>query len=148
MQPGLLIFTDADPKATIGIVLGDMGGDRIPLEYLLRREFDCLGNNYTSLPVNFSTGIALGQAPLVRDALSTLGMGLQHTTVHAVVHVLRSRFLALPDAQSALAHCFVTSLYKEGSERLLIADLRYAAANVSLGEERGLVLARLLACPV
>ena len=135
---------EADPKATIGIVLGDMGGDRIPLEYLLRREFDCLGNNYTSLPVNFSTGIALGQAPLVRDALSTLGMGLQHTTVHAVVHVLRSRFLALPDAQSALAHCFVTSLYKEGSERLLIADLRYAAANVSLGEERGLVLARYL----
>tara|TARA_R110002072_G_scaffold96407_3_gene212104 strand:+ start:928 stop:3636 length:2709 start_codon:yes stop_codon:yes gene_type:complete len=134
----------ADPKATIGIVLGDMGGDRIPLEYLLRREFDCLGNNYTSLPVNFSTGIALGQAPLVRDALSTLALGLKQTTVHAVVDVLRSRFLALPDAQSALAHCFVTSLYKEGSERLLISDLRYAAANVSLGEERGLVLARHL----
>ena len=133
-----------DPKATISIVLGDMGGDRIPLEYLLRREFDCLGNNYTSLPVNFSTGIALGQAPLARDALSTLALGLKQITVGNVAEVLRSRFLVLPDAQSALAQYFVTSLYKEGSERLLVADLRYAAANVSLGEEKGLLLARHL----
>ncbi len=133
-----------DSKATIGIVLGDMAGDRIALEYLLRREFDCLGNNYTSLPVNFSTGITLGQAPLVRDALSTLALGLNQTTVQVVIDVLRSRFLVLPDAQSALAQCFVTSLYKEGSERLSIGDLRYAASNVCLGEKRGLVLARYL----
>ena len=134
----------ANPKATISIVLGDMGGDRIPLEYLLRREFDCLGSKYTSLPVNFSTGIALGQAPLARDALATLALGLKQTAVATVVDVLRSRFLVLPDAQSALAQCFVTSLYKEGSERVLIADLRYAAANVHLGDEKGLILARYL----
>lgn len=134
----------SDAKATVGIVLSDMGTDRIPLEYRLRREFDCLGDNYTSLPVNFSTGIALGQAPLVRDALATLALGLQRTTVPAVVHVLRSRFLVLPDADTALTQLFVTSLYGQGSEELVIADLRYAAANVSLGEEKGLVLGRYL----
>lgn len=129
-----------DPTATIGIVLGDMGGDRISLEYLLRKDFDCLGDNYTSLPVNFSTGIALAHAPLARDALAALSLGLQHTTVPAAVALLRSRFLALPDIQSALGQYFVASLYKNGGERIAVADLRYAASTVSLGEEKGLAL--------
>lgn len=135
-----------DPQATIGIVLGDMTGDRLSLEYLLRREFDCLGEDYTSLPVNFSTGIPLSQAPLVRDALSLLAMNLKSTTVPAVVALLRSRFLDLPDADSALAQKFVMRLYKQGSLTLDVAQLRVAATEVSLGEEKGLELGqRLLA---
>lgn len=129
-----------DPATTVGIVLSDMGGDRISLEYLLRREFDCLGENYNSLPVNFSTSITLAQAPLVRDALRVLAMGLQHTAVPAVVGLLRSRFISLPDAQSALAQKFIRQLYDDGSEVLAIADLRYAAAQVSLGDQKGLLL--------
>ncbi len=126
------------PTTTIGIVLGDMGKDRTALEYLLRREFDCLGRNYRSLPVNFSTGISLAQAPLVRDALAVLGMGLQHTTVTTVVGLLRSRFLDLPDAHSTLAQRFVTQLYTSGREVLAVSDLRDAAANVSGDYAQGL----------
>ncbi|MEM8659791.1 MAG: hypothetical protein AAGF35_02795, partial [Pseudomonadota bacterium] len=43
----------ADPESRIGIVLSDMTSDRVAIEYLLRREFDCLGRSYTSVPVNF-----------------------------------------------------------------------------------------------
>lgn len=133
-----------DPTTTIGIVLGDMRVDRISLEYLLRRDFDCLGANYTSLPVNFSTGITLAKAPLVRDALAVLSLGLKHTTVPAIVALCCSRFINLPDAKSALSQYFLTSLYKEGNEKVSIADIRYSAANVSLGDEKGLILGRYL----
>ncbi len=125
------------PTATIGIVLSDMAGDRIALEYLLRREFDCLGDSYNSLPVNFSTGITLTQAPLVRDALAALAMGLQHTTVPAVVSLLRSRFLDIPDAHSALAQRLVARLYTEGQQALSVSDLRDTAANVRSGDGTG-----------
>lgn len=74
----------AGPRTTIGIVLSDMAADRVPLEYLLRREFDCLGSNYASLPVNFSTGTVLARTPLVRDALTVLEMALQQATIPAV----------------------------------------------------------------
>lgn len=132
------------PTATIAIVLSDMGRDRVALEYLLRREFDCLGENYNSLPVNFSTGITLVQAPMVRDALAVLALGLQQTTVPAVVALLQSRFLDLPDAQSGLAQRFVEQLYTQGREVLAVANLRNAATRVNLGDEQGLVLGRYL----
>ncbi len=134
----------ANPTTTIGIVLSDMGHDRVALEYLLRREFDCLGTSYNSLPVNFSTGISLAQAPLVRDALAVLAMGLQHTTVPGAVTLLRSRFLDLPDAQGALAQHFVAQLYRAGREILAVSDLRDIAANMSLGDHQGLTLGRHL----
>ena len=133
-----------EPGLTLGIVLGDMAQDRTALEYLLRREFDCLGDNYTSLPVNFSTGIALDSAPVVRDALAALAMARRRTTVPAVVALLRSRFLDLPDADTALANRFVTRLYAGGREELDTADLRYAASQVKLGDSQGLALGRHL----
>ncbi len=135
------------PTATIGIVLSDMAGDRIALEYLLRREFDCLGDSYNTLPVNFSTGITLAEAPLIRDALAGLAMGLQHTTVPAVVGLLRSRFLDIPDAHSALAQrsCHAP-VYARAEQVLSLSDLRDTAANLSSEDGTGLVLAqRLLA---
>lgn len=134
------------PTTTIGIVLSDMDGDRAALEYLLRREFDCLGSNYTALPVNFSTGLKLAQTPLVRDALAALRMGLQRTSVPAVVDILRSRFLDIPDAHGALAQRLVTRLYADGQEVLSISDLRDTVAHMSSGAGPGLVLGqRLLA---
>jgi len=134
-----------DPSASLGIVLGDMAGERAALEYLLRREFDCLGENYTSLPVNFSTGIALERAPVVRDALGALALAAgPRTTVGAVEALLRSRFLLLPDAGSALANRFVNNLYDAGREELDSADLRHAASEVKLGENRGLLLGQHL----
>jgi probable DNA repair protein len=132
------------PHTTIGIVPGNIESDRVPLEYLLRREFDCLGREYASLPVNFSTGITLDKTPLARDALAVLAMGLQNTTVAAVEALLRSRFLDLPDAHSGLAQRFVRQLYELGSAVLSIAELRSDANRVSLGGDRGLCLGQRL----
>ena len=134
----------AQPSASIGIVLSDMASDRVALEYLLRREFDCLGENYNSLPVNFSTGIALDQAPVVRDALAALAQVGPRTTVAAVLALLRSRFLDLPDAGTPLANYFVSRLFDAGRQELDTADLRYMASEVKLGEQRGLSLGRHL----
>jgi probable DNA repair protein len=134
----------ASPGATIGIVLHDMAGQRPALEYLLRREFDCLGEQYASLPVNFSTGISLAQAPVVRDALRVLGFCRGTVSLSDILGVCNSRFLSLADADSALTVKWLHELHDTGRERFEVADLRYAAARVALGDERGLLLARCL----
>jgi ATP-dependent helicase/nuclease subunit B len=129
-----------NPAATVGVVLTDMNGDRAALEYLLRREFGCLGGDYASLPVNFSTGISLERAPVIRDALAVLALGLRYTTVPAVVSLLQSRFLHLPDAHTELAGIFVSRLYADGHKQLPVSDLRYRASKIKLGEQQGLVI--------
>ncbi|MFT4519483.1 MAG: ATP-dependent helicase/nuclease subunit B [Halioglobus sp.] len=131
---------EQDPAKTLGIVLSDMQTDRVPLEYLLRREFDCLGSNYTSLPVNFSTGIALSQAPVVRDGLATLALGLHDIAVTQVISVLQSRFVDLPDANTPLAHYFVRRLFDQGMEIVAVAELRWDACEVKRGDQKGLKL--------
>ncbi|MBP6723233.1 MAG: PD-(D/E)XK nuclease family protein [Halioglobus sp.] len=134
-----------DPAASLGIVLGDMAAERAALEFLLRREFDCLGGSYTSLPVNFSTGIALDRAPLVRDALGALALAAgPRTAIGDVEALLHSRFLRLPDGGTALANCFIRRLYDAGREKVEIAELRHAAGEVALGQSRGLLLGQYL----
>jgi ATP-dependent helicase/nuclease subunit B len=133
-----------DPSTTIGIVLTDMAGSRVPLEYLLRREFNCLGANYNDLPVNFSAGIPLAQAPLIHDALEVLAIGLQHTTVSAVMHLLHSRFIVSPDAESTNRQRLITGLYKDGREVLSLQDLQYAVNKASSGKGEGLELGKYL----
>jgi probable DNA repair protein len=132
------------PAATLGIVLSDMAADREALEYLLRREFDCLGENYTSLPVNFSTGIPLERAPVARDALAALTMSGRRCSVAAVESLLRSRFLKLRDANTPLGNYFISRLYEAGREQLDTADLRYLASEVKLGDVKGLALGQVL----
>ncbi len=133
----------ARPTATIGIVLSNTV-DGVALEYLLRREFNCLGDSYTGLPVNFSSGIPLAQTPLVRDALAALSMGLEHTTVQVVESLLHSRFLDLADAHSALAQYFIMHLYTEGRQTLTVAAVQHSATHIQLGEQKGLVLGQCL----
>ncbi|MDZ7781698.1 MAG: hypothetical protein U5K56_01675 [Halioglobus sp.] len=128
------------PATTIGIVMAGTGTDRIALEYLLRREFDCLGADYHSLPVNFSTGISLAAAPVVRDALAVLALALDRVAVPEVAALFRSRFLYLPDADTPLAQYFIGELYGGASEWIDVASLRHFAANVRLGEQQGLAL--------
>ena len=130
--------------ASIGIVLSDMAGDRSALEYLLRREFDCLGDDYGTLPVNFSTGMPLDRVPVVRDALATLAMALPETSVPATVNLLNSRFLDLPDAATPLANLLVQRLFAGGREILPVAELRYLAGDLALDGARGLALGRHL----
>lgn len=101
----------SDSGTTIGIVPGDMNRDRVALEYLLRREFNCLGENYNSLPVNFSAGIPLAQTPLVRDALAALTMGLADNAAKAEIVLAQSRFVDPQHALSATTQRSVSRLY-------------------------------------
>ncbi|NQX87612.1 MAG: PD-(D/E)XK nuclease family protein [Halioglobus sp.] len=130
------------PSATVGIV---SAGSSAGLEYLLRREFDCLGDNFNSLPVNYSTGISLVEAPVVRDALAVLTLGLEQAVVGDVVALLRSRFLKLPDAESALSAHFVSRLFDAGSEQLATRTLANFANSVKHGDQKGLTFGRHLA---
>ena len=134
------------PEATAAIVLADTGEQRIALDYLLRREFDCLGQDYYSLPVNFSTGIGLSRAPVVRDALTVLATVLDRIRVDQVVDLMHSRFLQMPDAGSAMAVAFIQQLYRRGSEQLDVGALRTLANRVQLDDEEGLVLGQYPVC--
>ena len=119
------------PAATLGIVLQDMTADRATLEYYLRREFDCLGQPYGSLPVNFSTGITLDRAPLVRDALRVLRMGLGDVSLDELVALTNSPFVAPSDARSPASLAWLERLFELGRERLPLAELQYQS---QLGE--------------
>lgn len=113
-----------DPALSLGIILADPA-DRGRMEYLLRREFDCLGQNYTSLPVNFSTGIALEQAPVVRDALLALGMAQDTAALKDVLGLLGSRFIAGDDCYSDSLVTLLRRLYRDGRRQVTTARLRY-----------------------
>lgn len=129
---------------TVGIVLADTGEQRVALDYLLRREFGCVGEDYYSLPVNFSTGIGLSSAPAVRDALAVLDTLGDAVPVPQVVALVRSRFLRLPDACSSRCEAFVRELYRRGSERVGVASLRNLATTVSDGAREGLAIGKYL----
>lgn len=122
-------LTRADNRQRIGIIVPNMREDRPALEYLLRREFECLGANYTTLPVNFSAGIALDRVPMVRDALLALTMNAQRVQVDDVVRLLRSRFLRMDDADSPLAMRFIKGLFDAGSQVIQAGDLRYRTSR-------------------
>lgn len=113
-----------DPGLSLGIILAD-SADRGRLEYLLRREFDCLGQNYTALPVNFSTGIALEQAPVVRDALLALGMAQDSAALQDVLGLLGSRFIAGDDSHKDSLVTVLRQLYRDGRRQVTTARLRY-----------------------
>lgn len=130
------------PHATVGVVLS--GAQPAALEYQLRREFDCLGDNYNSLPVNFSAGISLSDAPVVRDALALLCLAQDRISVATVVALFSSRFLQLPDAHSALAQYFLRRLYDGGSAEIESGALRNFATTVSEGEHTGLAFGECL----
>ncbi len=122
-------LNSADNNQRIGIIVPNMREDRPALEYLLRREFECLGANYTSLPVNFSAGVALDRVPMVRDALLALGMTAQRVPVDDVVRLMRSRFLRMNDTNSPLAMRFIKGLFNAGGQFIQAGDLRYRAAR-------------------
>lgn len=125
---------EQDPQASIGVVLDDMRGDRQRLEYLLRREFDCLDSQYATLPVNFSTGWSLAEVPAVRDALVALETAARQVPMDSVLTLLRSRFLDLPDRHSPEALEFVANLHDHGREQVDSGALRSLAAGLRLGE--------------
>ncbi|MBT4520920.1 MAG: hypothetical protein HOC23_13030 [Halieaceae bacterium] len=136
--------SDRDPAATIGIIVPDMAADRPVLEYFLRQEFDCLGENYQSLPVNFSAGMPLDKVPLVRDALQLLSLGLGRIALHELIALLQSRFLILADAGTPGLVELITELFDDGLETVAVAELRHRASQIKVGESTGLSLGRHL----
>ena len=112
-----------EPDLRLGIVIADSAGQRATLDYLLRREFDCLDRRYQSLPVNFSAGLPLADVPLVRDALQLLALPAEGIGPQALALLLQSRFvqpgLAGAGGTALLTRCFETRL-----ERLTLAQLQ------------------------
>ncbi|MEO0438520.1 MAG: PD-(D/E)XK nuclease family protein [Pseudomonadota bacterium] len=95
-----------NPASRIAVVLSDLHAERDTLEYLLRREFGHLTNNYTALPANFSTGFPLVRVPLVRDALRCLASFRTEVPVELILALLQSRFVSAPSKLSEHGeHC-------------------------------------------
>ncbi|MEH6582119.1 MAG: PD-(D/E)XK nuclease family protein [Halioglobus sp.] len=129
-----------DPSARIGIILPNTTTDRATLELLMRRDFDCQVEAQDSLPVNFSSGIALDRVAVVRDALRALALTRPSVNVPDIVQLMQSRFIVLPDGDSALANKLITTLFNEGRRELSSGELRHLASQVRLDDARGLSL--------
>lgn len=127
----------SDTGCRLGILLTDMQSDRNELEYLLRREFDCLGDNYGALPVDFSTGIPLDRAPVIRDALRMLTVIEPQVSQEDVQGLIISRFAACRDALTETGLKLLQALYRDGVQRISTARLRHLAATVRIDEQRG-----------
>lgn len=119
------------PDESVAIVFNGTAGDRAALEYELRREFDCLGEHYASLPVNFSAGMPLSEVPVIRTALTLLELVEMPVPVAEVVRLFNSQFVALSDAESAAAQIFLRRLFEGGSERVDAGALRSFASNAN-----------------
>lgn len=133
-----------DAAVSIGVVLTDMNSDRIPMEYQLRRAFNCLGENYVSLPVNFSTGTPLAETPVVRDGLLALAFGRHEVAVPDVVKIVNSRFFGMTDLDAPVVQRFITELHDDGTKRISSSALRVSAAGVKLGDTEGIELGSIL----
>lgn len=139
------VHYEQNSQIRLGILLADMKGDRGPLEYLLRREFDCLGANYTALPVNFSTGITLDRAPVVRDALRILAACGRQLPLADVLGLVNSRFTPLDDRERDRCVKLLHQLFEDGTEQIEVGRLRYLARQVKVDQQQGLALGELLA---
>jgi ATP-dependent helicase/nuclease subunit B len=130
-------LSSAQPDATIGLVLPNMDADRNALEYLLRREFNCLAASDSRLPVNFSTSITLARAPVIRDAMTLLDFGLPRVSVDRVLALLRSRFICLAGVDSADASRFAAKLLGWGQAEISVDEVRNLANSASSKSGQG-----------
>ncbi len=121
-----------NPNDNIAIVLPDMRGDKPVLEYYLRREFNCLGKDYTSLPVNFSQSFRLGQTPLVQSALDYLSLYCEALPLDRIVTLLQSRFFGICEPDSADTSLLIEQLFSWGATEYDSASLRNAAPDTAL----------------
>ncbi len=124
-----------DPaQPTLGIVLVDMPGDRAPLEYALRAAFDCLGEDYAGLPVNFSTGFTLDRVPVVRDALRCLDLVTDKLRLEDIAALQQSRFVILPEEAQIHAVAALATLYRNAVEKVDASDWRAALDQAAKGQ--------------
>lgn len=126
----------ADRGARIGVVLDATPQRRAVFDHCLRRAFDCVDASYHRLPVNYSAGITLDRAPLVRDALAVLALLEREVSGATLRRLLASRFLSLPDRDAPAMVAFRTRLQAVAGESIDVGLLRYLAADAGtvLGE--------------
>lgn len=79
----------------LGIVVPDLNTHRQRLEYHLRQAFGLEHSDYTSLPVNFSAGMAASQVPLIDAAASVLKLSLGRLRPAELLALARSPYLSL-----------------------------------------------------
>lgn len=121
-----------NPGDNIAIVLPDMSTDKPVLEYYLRREFNCLDKNYTSLPVNFSQGFRLAQTPVAQSALDFLSLYCDNLPLERIVSLLQSRFFGVSEADSADTLLGIQQLYRWGATEYDSASVRNALPESAL----------------
>ncbi|MEQ9462979.1 MAG: PD-(D/E)XK nuclease family protein [Haliea sp.] len=130
----------AESGLTVGIVLPDNSGNRATLDYLLRRELDCLDRRYQSLPVNFSAGQPLAEVPLVRAATQLLTLPVDGISPPALALLLQSRFL-LSGRPAIAVGALLTRCFEARVDVLSLAQLR---AELAAGDSPDSALARSL----
>ncbi len=76
------------------LVLADFERDRFTIEYYLREVFNCLDQEYGSLPVNFSRGLCLADVPMFRVILLIGSSVTDSLTRDQILCLLRSRYIS------------------------------------------------------
>ena len=131
----------APAAGTTAIVLLDMTTDRGEIEYFLREQFDCLDARYSKLPVNFSAGIHLAEAPMYRDALLALRVGIEPLSRADLLALLRSPYL-LPEgfAESYAGLNLSSALMDLAMDPVDPSDLAHLVATFAPDSPLGVVL--------
>jgi len=135
------------PGSRVGVVLADSGNQRLSLDYFLRREFDCLDAPFGRLPVNYTAGITLDRAPLVRDALAVLSLLKDSVELRTLEQVVDSRFMPLADRHTPPMNRLMHRIRQLGAVRVdsgLLRELANSEPGEGAATPAGSVLGRQL----
>lgn len=147
---------EANPEASIGIILPNLGQIRDKAERLFSEIFEPLAGmpeqpRYTP-PFNFSAGTPLGSTPLIHAALSLLGLYRSELDLESLCDLLLSPFFGNSEAEVLFRSALVQELRDTGRFVISNSDLRYHARRVHerwlardlTDEHNGLVLLNAL----
>ena len=115
--------TVSAPQSSCAIILSNYQEDKLELEYRLREAFECLDNQYTSLPVTFSRGMELSKVPVFRDLLLLLRLLESDLAPNEMIALFRSPYLVGRQSPSSFA-AIIDRLFAKQKIRLSIADVR------------------------
>ena len=121
----------SDPESSCAIILSNYKEDKPELEYRLREAFQCLDNQYTSLPVTFSRGLELSKVPVFRDLLLLLHLLESDLAPNEIIALFRSPYLVGRQSKKSFT-TIIDRLFAKQKMRLSIADIR----SVMTAEDR------------
>lgn len=129
-----------NPEASIGIIVPNLGQER---ELLARHLTEVFEPQYLSpetsrytLPFNFSTGIPLGQTPIIQTALSLLRLNYRNWDLEQLIELLHSPFLAeITDIGFTESLC--NGLLQRGRHQVSTQQLRSLCQQLAEKSENG-----------